>query len=70
MIHSEFDSEEIPLLFLDSDTDENMIHSAVARLFDTEVQQQLRERMGGFDLHNGEDTLVNFILKYHEESDN
>ena len=70
MIHSEFDSEEIPLLFLDSDTDENMIHSAVARLIDTEVQQQLRERMGGFDLHNGEDTLVDFILKYHEESDN
>ena len=70
IIHSEFDSEDIPLLFLDSDTDEAFIHSAVTRLIDIEVQQQLRERMGGFDLHTGENTLVNFILKHHEESDN
>lgn len=70
ILYSEFNSKEIPLLFLDNDISEDLIHLAVVRLIDNDVQQQLRDRMNDFDLHTVENSLTDFILKHHLGSDN
>lgn len=65
ILHSEFNSEDIPLLYLDNDINDDLIHLAVVRLIDSDVQQQIRERMNDFDLHTAENSLTDFILKHH-----
>ena len=65
ILHSEFNSEDIPLLYLDNDINDDLIHLAVVRLIDSDVQQQIRERMNDFELHTAENSLTDFILKHH-----
>lgn len=62
----EFDEEDLPLLHLDSTTNDALIRSAIERLTDTAVQEQLKERMSLFSLDYGTQDLVDLIMSHHD----
>lgn len=61
----EFDTDDLPLLYIDSNTSDNLIRSAIERLKDAEVQNQLKERMSEFDLVYNTQSIVDLIINHH-----
>jgi hypothetical protein len=64
-LFEEFGRDDLPLLHLDPTTDENLIRSAIERLKDSEVQEQLKERMTEFKLKYDTQSLVDLITTHH-----
>jgi len=64
-LQEEFGGEDIPLLYLDSFTNEGIIQSAVNRLIDQNVQLQLVERMEEFGFNDDTGSLTQLIMDYH-----
>ena len=64
-LNEEFGTDDLPLLHLDATTDENLIRSALERLTDSDVQEQLRERMEEFTLKYDTQSLVDLIISHH-----
>jgi len=63
---SEQSLEEIlPIIHLDSMLDDELINTAVHRLLDANVQQQLREQMESLNLNYDQTPLVNFLMDLH-----
>jgi hypothetical protein len=61
----EFGTDDLPLLHLDTTTDRNLIHSAIERLTDSKVQEQLKDRMAEFKLEYDTQSLVDLITSHH-----
>ena len=64
-LQEEFGGEDIPLLYLDSFTNDGIIQSAVNRLIDQNVQLQLVERMEEFGFNDDTGSLTQLIMDYH-----
>jgi hypothetical protein len=64
-LNEEFDTEDLPLLYLDSTTSDNLAISAIDRLLDPAVQEQLQQRMSEFNIDYDTQNLVDLIITQH-----
>ena len=64
-LQEEFGGQDIPLLYLDSSTDDGIIQSSVKRLIDKNQQLQLIERMEQFGFNDDTTSLTQLIMKHH-----
>ena len=65
-LRNEMGSESLPLLYLNSEEDENSIPITIERFTSEEVQQQLTERMNEFEVQPGTNKLCEFLMQYHD----
>ena len=64
-LNEEFGTEDLPLLHLDSMTNDSLISAAIERLIDPAVQEQLKQRMGEFYFNYDTQSLVDLIVSHH-----
>ena len=64
-LQEEFGGEDIPLLYLDSFTNDGIIQSSVNRLIDQNVQLQLVARMEEFAFNDDTGSLTQLIMEHH-----
>mgnify|MGYP006985882731 FL=1 len=64
-LNEEFDTEDLPSLYLDSTTNDNLVLTAIDRLLDLTVQEQLKQRMSEFNIDYDTQNLVDLIITQH-----
>ena len=64
-LNEEFDTEDLPSLYLDSTTNDNLVLTAIDRLLDLTVQEQLKHRMSEFNIDYDTQNLVDLIITQH-----
>ena len=65
-LRDEMGNNSLPLLYLNSDEDENSIPTTIERFTSDDVQRQLAERMDEFEVQPGTQKLSEFIMQYHD----
>ena len=65
-LREEMGKEGLPILYLNSEEDDNSIPIAIERFTSEEVQQQLIERMNEIEVQPGTNKLCEFLMQYHD----
>lgn len=65
-LREEMGKEGLPILYLNSEEDENSIPIAIERFTSEDVQQQLIERMNEIEVQPGTNKLCEFLMQYHD----
>ena len=65
-LYTEFDSRNLPLITVETENLDELIHTAVDRLLSTDVQKQLKERMQEITVDYDQEQLVKLIMSFHE----
>ena len=64
----EFDSNKLPFVLIDDEKDEEFLSSALNRILDVELQEQLIERMSEIEVLNGTSELCEYLNELHNSN--
>ncbi|MDA7740959.1 hypothetical protein N8930_04230, partial [Euryarchaeota archaeon] len=64
----EFGTNKLPIILVNDVTDSSYLSDGIERLFNSDLQEQLRYRMKEYQLLDGTPDLCNYLRKLHESN--
>lgn len=67
-INREFGTNKLPIILVDDVTDSSYLSDGIERLFNSDLQEQLSQRMKEYQLLDGTSQLCNYLRRLHESN--